>query len=88
MIFCVQGRVTEAPKPPQTQPSRRNFMMAVDCETRDEARLVVERELRANHLSFITIARVYEVKGKTGDHAIDSIVEIAKREGAGFALYR
>lgn len=88
MIFCVQGRATEDPKPPQTGPQRRNFMVAVDAQNANVARAESQKALEATGYSFISIIRVLRVEGETKDPAITHIVDEARRNGIGFAIYR
>ncbi|PLW75036.1 hypothetical protein [Cohaesibacter celericrescens] len=88
MIFCVMGRASEAPTPPQTQPQRRNFMLAVDCEQADQAREATNRALTSAGYSFITISRVLRATGDIKDPALNRIVDEARRNGIGYAIYR
>ncbi|MCT4654689.1 MAG: hypothetical protein N4A65_02645 [Cohaesibacter sp.] len=86
MIFCVQGRLTEAPKPPQTQPQRRNVMVAVDSDHPAKARETAMALLTEQGYSFITLDRIFEVN-ETTDPALNQILDEARRHGVGMALY-
>ena len=88
MIFCVQGRASEAPKPPQTKPQRRNFIVAVDCQHPREADERAKVRLEEAGYSFITVGRILRITGETKDPAITTIVDEARRNGIGFAIYR
>ena len=88
MILLVQGRATEAPKPPQTQPQRRNFMVAVDSNDAQDAEDKAIEALEATRYSFITIDRVLTIKKDAADPALKTIVDEARRNGIGFAIYR
>ena len=88
MIFCIQGRASEAPKPPQTKPQRRNFVVCIDSDHPRKAQEEAEKALQSYGCSFITVTRILEVRGETSDPALASIVDEARRNGLGFALYR
>ena len=88
MIFCIQGRASEAPKPPQTQPQRRNFMVAVENDNPDLAREQATKVLQGNGFSFVTVLRTLHVAGDVKDPAIAEIVNQARRNGIGIAIYK
>ncbi|WP_316861572.1 hypothetical protein [uncultured Cohaesibacter sp.] len=88
MIFCVQGRASEAPKPPQTQLQRRNFIVAIESEHAGFAREEAKKVLEKNGYSFVTVVRVLTVTGNVEDPAIAEIVDQARRNGVGIAIYR
>ena len=88
MIFCVQGRASEAPKPPQTQPQRRNFIVAIESEHAGFARETAKQVLIKAGYNFITVSRVMRATGEIADPAIAEIVDQARRNGIGIAIYR
>ena len=88
MIFCIQGRASEAPKPPQTKAQRRNFVVCIDSDHPRKAQEDAEKALEAMHCSFITVTRILEVRGETSDPALAAIVDQARRNGLGVALYQ
>lgn len=87
MIFCVQGRVTEPPKPPQVQAQRRNFMVAINGRDANIAREEAMSALETTGYSFISIIRVLRVTGETKDPVLARIVDEARRNGIGWAIY-
>lgn len=88
MIFITRGRLTEAPKPPQTQPMRRNFMVAVDIDHPEKARQSTLDLLEKSGYTFISVMQVYRVNDTGSDEAIRQIVDLARRDGIGVAIYR
>lgn len=88
MIFCIQGRASEAPKPPQTKAQRRNFVVCIDSDHPRKAQEGAEAALESFGCSFITVSRILEVRGETSDPALSKIVDEARRNGLGLALYR
>ena len=88
MIFCVQGRASEAPKPPATQAQRRNFVAAIDCDHPKQAEEATIASLEANEMGFISVTRILKVVGETKDPALAKIVDQARRNGFAVAIYR
>ncbi len=88
MIFCAQGRASEAPKPPQTKPQRRNFIVCIDTDHPRKAHEQAEKILESNGFTFITITRMLEVIGESQDPALSAVVDEARRNGMGLAIYR
>jgi len=88
MIFCIQGRASEAPKPPQTKAQRRNFVVCIDSDHPRTAQEDAEKALEAIDCNFITVTRILEVRGETRDPALAKIVDEARRNGLGIAIYR
>ncbi len=77
-----------APTPPQTKPQRRNFMVAIDAANPADAEKKVNAYLEEKGFSFLTIQRTYNVtQHKSGDMALDTILDQARRHGVGHALY-
>lgn len=87
MIFVLQGRLTVAPKPPATQSKRRNFMAAVDAPNPTDAANLAMDHLQGAGYDFISMTRVYHWDKETGDKALDTIIDHARRHGAAHALY-
>lgn len=87
MIFIVQGRLTVSPKPPATQSKRRNFMAAIDAANPADAARLAEAHLKGAGHEFISLNRVYHGNKETGDKALDTIIDHARRHGAAHALY-
>lgn len=87
MIFVLQGRLTVAPKPPATSPQRRNFMAAVEATNPQEASRLADEHLKGAGYDFISMNRVYHWNKDTGDKALDTIIDHARRHGAAHALY-
>ena len=87
MIFVLRGRLTEAPKPPATQPQRRNFMAAIDAANPNQARELGQKYLEKAGFGFISINRMFVWERPSGDKALDTIVDHARRHGAAHALY-
>lgn len=89
MLICVQGRATEAPKPPQTQPQRRNFLVVAEADHPAKAEAQTRSLLETEGFGFVTVNKVYRVNNpKTGDAAFDNLVDSAQRNGVAMAIYR
>lgn len=88
MIICIQGRLTEMPKPPQTDKVRRNFIVAVDTNTSESAEQQAMQVLTEEGYAFITINQRFSVDKKSGDPVMDKIVDEARRDGLALAIYR
>ncbi|HAT87245.1 hypothetical protein [Cohaesibacter gelatinilyticus] len=88
MIICVQGRLTEMPKPPQTEKIRRNFIVAVDSNSVPEAEAQATQVLTESGYGFITINQRFSVEKASGDPVMDKIVDEARRDGLAVAIYQ
>ncbi|MCV6577350.1 MAG: hypothetical protein OIF58_16630 [Cohaesibacter sp.] len=88
MIICIQGRLTEMPKPPQTDKIRRNFIVAVDSASVESAEQQALQVLGEEGYGFITVTQRYSVDKKSGDPVMDKIVDEARRDGLALAIYR
>ncbi|SNY92111.1 hypothetical protein SAMN04515647_2358 [Cohaesibacter sp. ES.047] len=88
MILIVRGRASEAPKPPQTKPQRRNFMVAVECASTADADEKATAFMKAGGYDFISVIGHLRVTGDLKDPVIADMVDKARRNGIGAAIYR
>lgn len=88
MIICVQGRLTEFPKPPATEKVRRTFVVAVQADLVEEAHKQTEQVLKEAGYGFVTINQTFRINSESGDPAMDKIVDEARRDGLALAIYQ